>query len=66
MESKMRQITQYSATVKASILAKAMAPNGPNLVQLAKENNIPYVTLYTWKKKMINKEKSEEKSVSAK
>jgi hypothetical protein len=39
-----------------------MAPNGPNLVELARENNILYVTLYTWKKKMINKEKSEEKS----
>lgn len=49
----MRKVTSYPADVKASILAKAMAPNGANLVQLAKESNIPYATLYTWKKDMI-------------
>jgi len=49
----MRKVTIYPEEIKNSILAKAMAPNGPNLVQLAKESNIPYATLYTWKKKMV-------------
>ena len=53
----MRKITNYPEDVKASILAKAMAPNGPNLVQLAKESNIPYATLYSWKKTMIKNSK---------
>ena len=53
----MRRITNYPETVKASILAKAMAPNGANLVQLAKESDIPYATLYTWKKNMIENSK---------
>lgn len=44
----MRQVTQYSSTFKKSLLAKALAPNAPGAVELAKEFNIPYATLYTW------------------
>ena len=57
----MRQMTYYSEAVKASILSKAIAPNGINLVELAKESNIPYSTLYCWKRKMINKPNGEDK-----
>lgn len=57
----MRKITRYSESVKASILAKAIAQNGPNLVALAKENNIPYATLHSWKKNMLNQADKENK-----
>ena len=50
----MRKTTIYSAQVKASILAKALAPNAPSVVELAKEFNIPYATLYTWMSTMLN------------
>ena len=51
----MRKTTIYPAQVKASILAKALAPNAPSVVELAKEFNIPYATLYTWTSSMLNK-----------
>jgi transposase len=51
----MRQVTTYPAKVKASVLAKALAPNGPSAVELAKEFNIPYATIYTWMSSMLNK-----------
>ena len=44
----MREVTRYSVTFKESLLAKALAPNAPHAVELAKEFNIPYGTLYTW------------------
>lgn len=44
----MRDITQYSPTFKESIVTKALTPNAPPLVELAKEFNIPYATLYYW------------------
>lgn len=44
----MRQTTQYSPTVVESIITKALTPNGPSIVELAKESGIPYSTLYTW------------------
>ena len=50
----MRKTTIYPAQVKASILAKALAPNAPSVVELAKEFNIPYATLYTWMSSMLN------------
>ena len=50
----MRKTTTYPAQVKASILAKALAPNAPSVVELAKEFNIPYATLYTWMSSMLN------------
>ena len=56
MEPLMRQVTRYSATFKASLLAQALAPNAPNPVELAEKFNIPYGTLYTWIK--MNKKKN--------
>lgn len=44
----MKQLTRYSATIKESFLAKALATNAPSILQLAKEFNIPYQTLYNW------------------
>jgi transposase len=51
----MRQVTTYPARIKASVLAKALAPNAPSVVELAKEFNIPYATIYTWTTGMLNK-----------
>jgi hypothetical protein len=45
----MRQVTRYSKAIKASVLAKMMAPNAPSVVELAKEFNIPYPTIFSWK-----------------
>lgn len=50
----MRQTT-YSKAIKASVLAKMMAPNAPRIVELAKEFNIPYRTIYSWKSLMLKK-----------
>ena len=52
----MRHVTVYSKAIKASILAKTMAPNAPSVVELAKEFNIPYPTLYAWKNLMLKKQ----------
>ena len=41
MEYPMREVTRYSVTFKESLLAKALAPNAPHAVELAKEFNIP-------------------------
>lgn len=49
----MRKITQYSEAIKASLLTKMMAIHGPSVVELGKEFNIPYSTVYTWKKNML-------------
>lgn len=51
----MRQVTTYPAKVKASVLAKALAQNAPSVIELAKEFNIPYSTIYTWMTDMLNK-----------
>ena len=51
----MRQATIYPAEIKARILSKVLAPNAPSVVELAKEFNIPYQTLYAWKCAMLNK-----------
>ena len=56
----MKQVTQYSAAIKSSFLTKAMAPNAPGVVELAKEFNIPYPTAYTWKRTMLKKTKSKQ------
>jgi transposase len=50
----MRQ-TIYPSSVKASFLAKMVAPNAPSVVELAKEFNIPYQTAYSWKIAMLKK-----------
>lgn len=54
----MRKVTQYSAAIKANVLAKAFAPNPPRIVELSQEFNIPVGTLYTWIFNMRNKQKS--------
>jgi len=51
----MRQVTIYPAKIKASVLAKALAPNAPSRVELAKEFNIPYATIYSWTTGMLDK-----------
>ena len=48
MELTMRKRTQYSHEVKEKLLAKALAPNAPSVIELAKRANIPYSTLLTW------------------
>jgi transposase len=53
----MRQVTTYPAEIKASVLTKALAPNAPSIVELAKEFNIPYATIYSWTTGMLNKNK---------
>ncbi|HEX4045016.1 MAG TPA: transposase [Gammaproteobacteria bacterium] len=50
----MRQVTRYPAEIKASVLTKALAPNAPSVVELAKEFNIPYATIYSWMAGMLN------------
>ena len=56
----MRQVTKYTDAIKASVLSKALAPNAPREIDLAKEFNIPSPTVYSWmhdmKKKNSHKE----------
>ena len=33
----MRQVTKYTDAIKASVLSKLLAPNGPGVIELAKE-----------------------------
>lgn len=47
--------TIYPKSIKASVLAKMMAPNAPRVVELAKEYNIPYRTIYSWKMDVLKK-----------
>jgi hypothetical protein len=56
MEFFVRQVAIYSAAIKASVLAKVMAPNGPGMRELAREFNIPSSTIHTWKKQMLSKQ----------
>lgn len=51
----MRHPTVYSKSIKAAVLAKAMAPNAPSVRRLAQEFNMPYMTIYSWKKTMLKK-----------
>lgn len=51
----MRQVTKYTDAIKASVLSKALAPNAPGVIELAKEFNIPKATIYTWMYDMKNK-----------
>ena len=51
----MRKTTQYPKAIKASLLTKMMAIQGPTVVELVKEFNIPYSTVYRWKKSMLKK-----------
>ena len=51
----MRQVAKYTEAIKASVLTKALAPNAPGVIELAKEFNIPKTTIYTWLINMKNK-----------
>ncbi len=55
----MRQVTKYSEAIKASVLTKALAPNAPGVIELAKEFNIPKATIYTWLINMKNNKKEQ-------
>jgi hypothetical protein len=57
----MRQATKYTDAIKASVLSKALAPNAPGVIELAKEFNIPKGTIYTWMFNMRNKNNKEER-----
>jgi transposase len=58
-----RMITMrsYSETVKSSLLAKALTPNGPSIVKLSKDFKVSKSTIYKW----IN-EMKEEPSINSK
>jgi transposase-like protein len=53
----MRQVTRYPTSFKDSIIAKTLTPNGPSIVELSKEFNIPYGTIFTWVSTMKKKKK---------
>ena len=57
----MRQVTKYTDAIKASVLSKALAPNAPGVIELAKEFNIPKATIYTWMYDMKNKNNKKER-----
>lgn len=57
----MRQVTKYTDAIKASVLSKALAPNAPGVIELAKEFNIPKATIYTWIINMKNKHNKKER-----
>ncbi|ANH13505.1 TPA: transposase [Legionella pneumophila] len=58
----MRQVTKYTEAIKASVLSKALAPNAPGVIELAKEFNIPKATIYTWLINMKNKNNKKEQT----
>lgn len=70
----MRKVTSYPESIKESLLAKALAPNAPSVVTLAKEFNIPYATIHTWirsskkqtSKQMNTSQRPQDKSAEAK
>ncbi len=49
--------TQYSKERKEAIINKMLPPSSMSLSELAKQENIPYGTLYTWKQLHIDKAK---------
>jgi hypothetical protein len=61
----MRQVTKYTDAIKATVLSKLLASNGPSVIELAKEFNIPKATIHTWvfnmKKKDIKKESPQQR-----
>jgi transposase-like protein len=58
----MRQVTKYTEAIKASVLSKALAPNAPGVIELAKEFNIPKATIYTWLINMKNRNNKKEQT----
>ena len=53
----MREVTRYSTSIKESFLTKSLGANGPSVVELAREFNIPLSTAYTWIR--MNKDKND-------
>lgn len=60
----MRQVTKYSASIKANVLSKALAPNAPGVIELSKEFNIPKATIYTWMHTMTKQKDSKKNNSS--
>ncbi len=54
----MKQVTKYTDAIKATVLSKALAPNAPNVIELAKEFNIMKSTIYTWVSDMKDENKT--------
>ena len=44
----MKKCNQYSAEFKEKMLAKALAPNAPSIIELSRRAGIPSATLHTW------------------
>ncbi len=44
-------MNQYPAELKASLIARMLAPNNVSVAELARETGIPKDTLYTWRGK---------------
>ena len=53
----MREVTKYTDAIKSSVLTKALAPNAPSVIELAKVFNIPMSTINTWIHNMRKKNK---------
>ena len=53
----MREVTKYTDAIKSSVLTKALAPNAPSVIELAKVFNIPMSTINTWIQNMRKKNK---------
>ena len=62
MEIPMRRQVKYPAEIKASILAKALAPNAPSVVELAKEFNIPPTTIYSWVNHVLKQKNAKQRN----
>ena len=47
--------SRYSEKFKEKVLAKALLPNAPRLVELSRQFNMPHSTLHTWIKMNMHK-----------
>ena len=47
--------SRYSEKFKEKVLAKALLPNAPRLVELSRQFNMPHSTLHTWIKRNMHK-----------
>ena len=63
MENPMRRQVIYPAEIKASILAKALAPHAPSVAKLAKEFNIPPTTIYSWMARVLKQKNAKQVNV---
>ena len=60
----MRSVTRYPAELKENLITKALAPNAPSIVELAKEFHIPYATFQTWMHTMRKKHATKPANIS--